>query len=163
MVKKLLFLALAMVFSITITHPENSYAFGMHRTDHGAPWGADITPEQRSAVQKILEKNWNENSSVRQALASKYEELNTILVKDNPDSSKIETLSREIGELRGKILESRVKVRSELEKLGLPTNFYSYHEMRGHDGSWHIGGYGPNHGRRPDQGFRGGRYGCGAN
>lgn len=157
---KKLFVAVAILFaSACFMQAQNCFAFGMHRIDHESPWGDKITPEQREVVQKILEQNWNATSNTRQELSGKYKELDSQLRSENPDLSRIESLSREIGELRGKLLESRVKVRSELTKLGLPSDYYAFHDMQGHNEIWHRGERGFNH-RMGGGWYNQGRYSC---
>lgn len=146
-VKRFIMFSALMLVAAGFVCPDNSFAFGRHRMDHSPAWGRDITPEQNSAAQKLLKENWNATSATREALSSKYAEMNALLNSENPDTARIESLSREIGELRGKMLESRVKVRSELAKLGLPSDYYSHRDMRGHQNGWHRGAYGSSHGR----------------
>lgn len=87
-------------------------------------WGQQLTPQQRQQAEKIFNENFASLDETRQALAAKRQALDAELSSENPDPAKIESLSREIGELRGKILAARVKVRSQLAEEGLPQDFY---------------------------------------
>lgn len=86
--------------------------------------GPQLTPEQMATIQKIFNENYAEMDATRQALTQKRAQLDAELANPAPDKNKIETLSREIGELRGKMLSSRAQVRSQLAKEGLPANPY---------------------------------------
>lgn len=144
-IRKSVLIAAAFFCAITFAVAGSAFAWGIHSIDHENAWGKDFTPEQWTIAQKILEKNWSGTSDTRIQLSAKYAEIKAALSASNPDSKKIESLSREIGELRGKILQARVNTREELEKQGLPSDYLSGHGMRGHSGSWHIGSYGPGH------------------
>lgn len=158
--KRLIMFSALMLVAAGFVCPDNGFAFGRHRMDHSPAWSKNITPEQNSAAHKLLEESWNATSATREALSSKYSEMNALLNSENPDASRIESLSREIGEFRGKMLEARVKVRSELSKLGLPSDYYAYHDMRGHQNGWHRVSYGGNH-RMENMRFNGGnRFNC---
>lgn len=110
------------------------------------------TPEQRAQAQEIFDRNYANMNNIRQELAAKRYELDAQLASPNPDSAKIESLSREIGELRGKMLANRSKVRNQLRDQGLSSDYYgdsnngNWHHGRPY-GNWHHGdrrgGYGP--------------------
>lgn len=129
---------------------------------YGYPgYGVRLTPDQMDAARKIFKDNYAAMDETRQALAEKRAELNALLASPTPDRVRVESLSREIGELRGKMLANRVEVRNELEKNGLPGDFYApnaaprrgYYE--GPEVWHHRGGH---HGG--PRGWRGGCGGC---
>lgn len=137
-------------------------------------WNQQLTPEQRQQAEKIFTDNFASMDDTRQLLAQKRQQLDEILASDNPDPDQIETLSREIGDLRGKMLAARVKVRSQLAEQGLPQDFYGPGGPRPRrDGQrgpevWHGGkrghGHGYGHGPRyymmvPGYGCMGGCWG----
>lgn len=129
----------------------------------GQSWGQQLTPQQRKQAEQIFNENFASMNETRDALAQKRQQLNMELQSENPDSAKIESLSREIGELRGKMLAARVKVRSELASEGLPEDFYGPNPgMRKNDGRgpevWHGGHHGKKH-HRP-RGYGEGCWGC---
>lgn len=100
-------------------------ANGEGDSDFGPPpFGPQLTKEQMDKAKKIFNDNYTEMDSTRKALTAKRAELDAQLASQTPDRAKIESLSREIGELRGKMLSARVAVRTQLEKEGLPTDFY---------------------------------------
>lgn len=96
--------------------------------------GYDLTPEQSAAMRKIFTENYDNMSSTREALAAKRAELDAQLASPNPDGAKIESLSREIGELRGKMLAARADVRAKLNREGLPSDYYGPDAPRYHNG-----------------------------
>lgn len=147
--KKLAVLALAcgMVFGMASI----GEAAGPMGPDYGCPaYGMQLTPEQMEKARKIFTDNYAGMESTRQALAAKRAELAAQLDSPAPDRAKIESLSREIGELRGKMLSARAEVRANLAREGLPTDFYgSSAPQRGYEygpyRGWHHG-YGRHHG-----------------
>ncbi len=90
------------------------------------PYGQQLTPQQMEQARQIWQQSYAEMEGTRQALANKRAELDQQLASPNPDRGRIESLSREIGELRGKILSSRADVRSQLAARGLPPDWYGY-------------------------------------
>lgn len=101
------------------------------------PYGQQLTPEQMSKAQKIYNDSYAEMEEARQALAGKRAELDQQLASPNPDRGRIEALSRDIGELRGKMLASRLDVRNKLAEQGLPPDCF---------GRGPANGYGPDYG-----------------
>lgn len=128
---------------------------------HGGPcpyaYGEGLSQEQMDEARRIYNENFVSMNSTRQALAARYSELDQLLASQNPDRDRIETLSREIGELRGKLLAARAEVRSKLQERGLPDNFYGRGAPRG--GRYYYGGQNWHHGGK--HGPRGPRGGCG--
>ncbi len=128
-------------------------------------YGPGLTPEQAEMARQIFNDNYAKMDATRKALTAKRAELDAELASQNPDTARIESLSREIGELRGRMLSGRVNVRSQLESQGLPTDYYAPRPedynyappppppARG----WHHGrGYGYHHGGRGGWGCWGG-------
>lgn len=110
------------------------------------------TSEQRAAAQQIFDENFADMDNIRQQLSDKRLELDAHLSSPNPDGAKIESLSREIGELRGQMLANRAKVRAQLRERGLSSDYYGPSHYSQHNGhgrnydNWHHGdrrGYGP--------------------
>ena len=89
-------------------------------------------------------------------------QLDEEMASEDPDPATIERLSREIGELRGKMLAARATARSELAKNGLSADLYApdaprKRQSRGNEvwqgQGWHHGGH---HGPRGGGYWRGG-------
>lgn len=115
-----IFCALAIAVSLPVlAHP------GEHYPNDGMPcWNQKLTPQQMEQAKKIFDDNYAATNDVRQQLTQKRNELDNLLASQNPDKDRIETLSREIGELRGKILSARVDARAQLAKEGLPADAF---------------------------------------
>lgn len=133
--------------------------------DFGGPgWNRQLTPQQMEQARKIFDNNYQAMSETRELLNAKRAQLKAVMAQPNPDKSQIETLSREIGELRGKILAARVDVRNQLSSQGLPKDFFGPNAPR--RGEWDNGpekmpGPGWRHHRGWHNGWPGGGYwGC---
>ena len=130
---------------------------GMAGVANAAQYGdrSGLTPEQRRIAQEVFDRNYAAMESTRQALTEKRAQLDEEMASENPDGAVIERLSREIGELRGKMLAARANARAELAKDGLSTDLYSpgaprervrpdQDVWRGHHGYYgHYGHRGP--------------------
>lgn len=79
-----------------------------------------LTRDQREELARILKQNYTTVAPLRQQLAAKRGELASVLNSANPDKDKIASLSREIGDIRGKLLSARVDLRGQLAAAGLP-------------------------------------------
>lgn len=124
-----------------------------------------LTPEQRQLAEEIFNENYAAMTATRQALTEKRAQLDEEMASADPDPAAIERLSREIGELRGKMLAARASARAELAKNGLSTDLYAPASPRrgqsrdqgvwyGHGGYYgHRGGH---HGPRGGGHWRGG-------
>lgn len=124
-------------------------------------YGPQMSQQQIDMAREIITRNYAAMEDTRQELASKRAQLDALLASPNPDGGKIEELSRDIGELRGKMLAARADVRKQLIQKGLSPDFL------GPDVQARPEQYGGPHGYyhhdRPHHGRRGyGRgYGCG--
>lgn len=83
---------------------------------------APLTPEQMESVKKMSEAFFEQTLPLRQALIVKKAELKAQMISPQPDTAKVIVLSREIGELRGKMKAARITLRVELEKQGIPAS-----------------------------------------
>ncbi len=133
-----------------------------------------LSPEQEAAARKLHTESLAGTTALRDALRAKRAELDAQLASPDPDKGKIESLSRDIGELRGKLMAARVDLRAKLAKEGIPAEAYGpapqgrpgpgyggpgYGPCWGPDG--HGYGYGYHHGRRGGHhGGYGPRGGC---
>lgn len=105
----------------------------------GGCWGQPaLTAEQQMQAKKIFDESYEKTRNIRQTLGAKRAELDALLSGQDPDKSKIEDLSREIGELRGKMISERVEVRSKLAKAGLPADLYGTEGFE-ENGGWRRG------------------------
>lgn len=85
-----------------------------------APAPADVNPEEmRAKAEKIHEDHRAATDTTRQQLMVKEAELKGQMQSVNPDTGRIEALSKEIGELRGRLAVAKIKMKQQLEKEGL--------------------------------------------
>jgi Spy/CpxP family protein refolding chaperone len=80
----------------------------------------ELTAEQQSALQKIRAEQRASTNELRQQFTAKKEALATEFKADKPDAKALEKLSRELGEIHGKLLGERVKFREQLVQAGIP-------------------------------------------
>lgn len=126
--------AMSFVFSLYLIMPYQASAWDMHRMRNAPEWGRQLNSSQKIAAQKIIDENINNTAPIRQSLSNKYADLNLLLCMETPDREKVEKLSREIGELRGNLLEERIKAREKMRKQGLPDGYFGsgrIHEAKG--------------------------------
>lgn len=132
-----------------------------------------LSSEQQATARKLHSETLAGTSGIREKLHAKRAELDAQLASPEPDKDKIESLSRDIGELRGKLMAARVELRAKLAKEGIPMEACApapqpcpgYGPGNGAPGygpgpCWnsdgHGYGYGYHHGRRGGHGPRGG-------
>lgn len=125
-------------------------------------YGEYPAASQEAAANKIFTDNYDFMNATRQALATKRAELDALLASPYPDADKIQSLSREIGDLRGQMLAARANMRAQLQKEGLPPDYFAPEYRRdygwGYDPHIRRGGYW-RHGGHHGHGDRG--WGCG--
>ena len=105
------------------------------------PYGG-MTQEQQVAAQKMHAEFYAATDGLRQQIMSKEAELQAQMYSASPDSKKIEGLSREIGELQGKLMVERNKYTSRMSSEGIPAGM-GYGGGYGHGGrhgGWGHGG-----------------------
>ena len=79
-----------------------------------------LSPEQQATVQKLNTEFFSATTSLRQQIMSKQAELNAQVNSTTPDTAKIETISKDLGALQGKLLVERAALNAKLTKEGLP-------------------------------------------
>lgn len=121
------FAAMAILGALCMSCPTPGTAAPARPNYQMQPWGQNVTPEQWQQAQQIFNESYGQMEQTRQALAAKRMELDQVLAMPNPDRGKIESLSREIGELRGKMLAARVETRDRLASQGLPPDCFAMH------------------------------------
>ena len=83
---------------------------------YGAGRLAQLTPEKRAAFDKLHDAYATKTAQMRADLGVKRAELNAQAVAPNPDQGKIDALSKEIGELQGKLIAERTQFRIQVAK-----------------------------------------------
>ncbi|MGD9607938.1 MAG: periplasmic heavy metal sensor [Desulfovibrionaceae bacterium] len=106
--------------SLALARPGGGPAGGPGGPGHGPCGGgagfAQLSPEKQAAYQKLAEAYYNKTAQTRAAVGVKRAELNAVAVAQNPDTAKIESLSKEIGDLTGKLIAERTQFRIQVAK-----------------------------------------------
>lgn len=111
-----LMIAAAMIYGLVA--PINAEAKG-EKGDFAAQL-EKLTPEQQTQAKALFEEVKAANSPLREAIQAKRAEIESLMKSANPDKTKLEALSREIGELRGQEMINRIQMREKFQKAGLP-------------------------------------------
>ena len=121
-----------------------------HERDFGK-----LTEEQRSQLEQLDRKFYDETATLRNEFRAKSAELNAVLNSSNPDLEKAKALQGELSDLRAKLDEERLSYELEARKInpeprsdrGYGRGYYGHH--RGGSGPHMgygrhmMGGYGP--------------------
>lgn len=91
----------------------------------------ELTAEQQTAVQKLRAEHHNATSELRRQLVLKEAELRAQFIGNKPEVGQVEKLSKDIGEIRGKLLGERVKFNERLTKAGITSGNLGYWGGRG--------------------------------
>ena len=138
--------------------------------DYG-PGASNLTEEQRSKLETLHKKFYDETAQLRNEKWTKSRELRALLNSPNPDADKARALQKEISGLRSQLAEKRLDFELEERKIA-PDAHYGYGYGRGYGKGYgkghgrgygrgsghHMGGYGPGWG----YGHHRGGYGPGA-
>jgi len=106
----------------------------------GGGW-AQLTPEKQAAFQKIHDAFAAKTAQMRAELGVKMAELNALAVAPTPDQAKIEALTKQIGEIKGKLLAERTAFRIQVAKEVGPGVGGGCGGMGGGMGRGMMGGY----------------------
>ncbi|CAK7041674.1 MAG: hypothetical protein DELT_02852 [Desulfovibrio sp.] len=109
--------------------------------------GAGVTQEQQTALQQIYADYDKQAAPLQRQLQAKRAELEALYYGGNKDSSKVQTLFRETGDIEAKLFALNSELRTKLEAQG----FSGYGGQAGMNGYNYRGGHGGGHG-----GHRGG-------
>jgi Spy/CpxP family protein refolding chaperone len=108
-----------------------------------------ITPEQRTQLDQLDRRFYDETADLKKDLWNKSFELNTILNGTDPDIEKVKALNKEVNDLRGKLNEKSLDHQLEARKVTPDSQFsggygrsYGYH-MGGGAGMMGRGQMGP--------------------
>ena len=112
---------------------------GNCRWNQGA--NSALTSDQRSKLNSLDQKFFNETSTLRNEIWNKKSEMTLLLNGDNPDAAKLQALQKDISELKGQMAQKRLAHRLETRKVA-PESDYGRGYGKGR------GGYGGNGGGR---------------
>lgn len=105
----------------------------------------NMSPEKHATMQKLHADFDAATADLNKQLFAKESELNAALYADKPDEKKIDTLTKEIGDLNAKIYAERVKMHKAMAKEGIVPG--KGHGMMGGKGGCQMMGGGMNHGQ----------------
>lgn len=77
---------------------------------------AQLSPEKQAALQKLQEAHYAKTAQLRADLGVKRAELNALSVTGNPDTAKVQALSKDLGDLIGKLTAERTLFRAQVAK-----------------------------------------------
>jgi zinc resistance-associated protein len=118
-------------------------------------WDEKLTDEQRTQLDKLHQKFFDETAAVRSQMVAKQSELNILMNTSNPDLEKAKALQKEISDLKGKMGQERIKLFAEERKINPNARFGMGWGRGGMKGGGPWGG-GMGHGRGMGRGFGGG-------
>jgi zinc resistance-associated protein len=168
--KKILALLVGAALVAAVAVPLLAYGPGWGRGHHMmGPWGTapgysqqyergfgNLTEEQRSQLEQLDRKYYDETATLRDKIWDKSDELNALLNGPNPDAKKVKALQRELSDLQAMMDEKRLSYELEIRKI-IPEPQFGRGYGRGYYGH-HMGGYGPHMG----YGWHGRGYGPGS-
>jgi zinc resistance-associated protein len=106
----------------------------------------NLTSEQRSQLDTLNSKFYDETAGLRNQVWTKNSQLDSILNRPNPDLEKAKALQKEISELRAKLDEKRLSYELEARKIA-PQEQLGGAYAGGY--GYHMGGFGPGMGYGP--------------
>lgn len=120
------------------------HGMGYWRGGPGSCWdygkGKDsLSDEQRTQLENLDKKFYDEVAQVREDIWSKSAELDRLLNSTNPDKDKARALQKEISGLKAKMAQERLSYELEARKIN-PDARYGMGYGRGY--GHHMGGYG---------------------
>lgn len=126
----------------------------------GRGTGMNLSPEQRTKVNALVQETQTKMQSTRDQLFVKHEELQALQQASTPDVNAVSKKAQEINILREQMNKERTALGQKIDKeLGLPEGTHA--SMGGGYGYGRGGrGYGHGYGRSGMGYGRGGRGGC---
>lgn len=80
----------------------------------------NLTPEQKTKLNELQEKQWKDTVSLRNEMQTKRFELRTLWTAPNPDKDKILAKQKEMNELRDRLQAKATDFRLETRKVLTP-------------------------------------------
>lgn len=113
---------------------------------YGRGYSENLTAEQRSRLDSLDRKFYNETEDLRDQIWTKSRELDSVLSTSDPDLEKAKALQREINELSAKLDEKTLQYEVETRKIAPDQPGYGYGggyapHMRGYNRGSGYAGY----------------------
>lgn len=115
-------------------------------------WDSKLTDEQRTQVDKLHQKFFDDTAAMRSQMAAKRSELHILMNTSNPDFEKAKALQKEMSDLRAKMGQERIKLFAEEKKINPDARFGMGWGRGGMKGGGPWGG-GTGHGRGMGRGM----------
>lgn len=126
---------MVLVAAITIPVMAQGPGAGMGRMMHGYGPGDPancprhgasddkLTDEQRTQLDKLHQKFFDNTAAVRSQMAAKRSELQILMNTSNPDLEKAKALQKEVSDLKGKMGQERINLFAEEKKINPDARF----------------------------------------
>ncbi len=132
---------LALTSSLALARPGGGPGAGAGGCPGYGGGMAQLSPEKQAAFQKLHDAYAAKTAQLRADLGVKRAELNALVIAQNPDQAKIADLSKQIGDIEGKLIAERTQFRIQVAKEIGPNVMGGYHG--GMMGGMMGGGAGP--------------------
>lgn len=111
---------------------------------YGGPY-SNLTDDERQKIDELYSKFYQDTQSLRNKLWTKRNELNLLKGQENPDTSKITALEKEISELQGELFKKRAELQLQLQKIAPQFSGYGRWRRGPIGGGWNMMDWGPYH------------------
>ena len=150
-------MALGMAAIIGISSTASAYP-----GDHRGGWQG-MTQEQQAAAQEIYANYDQQTAPLRQQMMAKRAELDALYYGQNADSSKVQSLYKDIADIQAKLFTANTEMQKKLADKGISTGNYGMRRGGGmycdgmNGGPGMMNGYGRHGGYGKHGGYGGGR------
>ncbi len=120
------------------------YGFGRNANCPVGYNNLNLTPEQKTKLTELNERQWKETVSLRNEMQTKRLELRTLWMAPSPDKGKILAKEKEINELRDKLQAKATDFRLEDRRILTPeqaAQVGTFGSGMGFGGPMGMGGY----------------------
>lgn len=111
--------------------------------NYGGAYGpgsyGNLSPDQAQKLDQLRQSFYSDTANLRNELWSKTAELNSLLNAPNPDEQQVQTLQKQINDLRAQLSDKRNNFELQARKIS-PEAGYAF-------------GYGPGYGPRMGRGY----------
>ncbi len=104
-----------------------------------------LSAEQQAAAQKIHAEHYAATAPLQQQLYARQAELDAQIYAQGGDDKKVQSLTREVGDIRAKLYAAQVDLRRALAKAGIPATGMGGMGCGMMGGGMTSGGMGPHH------------------
>jgi zinc resistance-associated protein len=142
----------AVIATYVLAHGPGRWGDSHMKGDWGCSTGyysqtEKLTDEQRSQMDELYQKSYDETARLRNNIRTKSAELDMLLNSSEPDAGKARALQKEISELKAKLAQERINYDLEARKIAPKGRYgrgyarWGGHHMEGY--GHHMRGHGP--------------------